>query len=412
MKKISIVTPTYQSGGFLKTLLQSCVTQEDIHLNHIFCDNCSTDDTASLIAKASQTQSIIWSSEKDSGPAQAINRGFSLADSEIIAWINADDYYASGAIDRAWNMFEKNPSLKFIYGKAKHVDLFGDEVDFYPTIGEGVSSEFFMNGNFICQPTIFFKKDVLEDVGYLDENLKTAFDFDWFIRIFKKYSPMAIGFIDDIQAYSRLHDQCLTKKYRQTVTQESIHTIHKYFGNAPVHWLDTYAQEIFERFPFVDFSEELEIHIQAVVQSWRNYFAEIELNAWLKKLNEDARIRFSKPNLFLTIEPDGWVKDELLIKVRFVPNQYEKITLYCDPQWPFTTDLHISITSLWDQETTNLMVSSREKFILEFELPDTSVMTQLIWKIRCDQTFVPAVVDPQSEDGRQLSLRVLDLKCS
>lgn len=411
MKHISIVTPTYQAAPFLKILLDSCTSSRDRELVHIFCDNCSTDDAVSIILKECHNKAVIWASEEDSGPAQAINRGFLLADTEIIAWINADDYYADGAIDRALDLFDENPNLKFIYGHAKHVNLFGQELGLYPSLAGNIGIESFKNGNFVCQPTIFFKKEILKKVGYLDETLKTAFDFDWFIRIFKAYTSKEIYFIDDVQAYSRLHDQCLTKKYRQFVMRESIGVIHKHFGNVPLHWLDTYLQENYQNYPFVEYPESLSEHIQNMVQSVKVCFDQTQLNIWQSKVFEDARLRYAERNFFITVEPDGWTKDELIIKARVEPNKMKLIKLYCEPQWPFLVNLNITILSLWDGEETHLQISSEQNFLLELELPDISMPTQFVWKLYCDQTFVPAVVDPQSHDCRSLAIKILDVEC-
>ena len=124
-----------------------------------------------------------------------------MAESEIIGWINSDDYYADGAIDRVSDLFKQDPNLMMVYGLAQHVNLFGEVLGFYPTLPPSTSTDAFRDGNFVCQPTIFFRKELLSQVGLLDESLKTAFDFDWLIRIFKSLLPRQIGYINQIQAY-------------------------------------------------------------------------------------------------------------------------------------------------------------------------------------------------------------------
>jgi hypothetical protein len=99
-----------------------------------------------------------------------------------------------------------------------------------------------MDGSFICQPTLFFRKSILDKVGYLDTSLKLSFDFDWWIRFFKTI-PNEIGFIDETLAYSRIHANCLTKMQRKTVAVEGLRVLKRHFDDAPSTWAWNYIDE-------------------------------------------------------------------------------------------------------------------------------------------------------------------------
>jgi len=406
MNSLSIITPTFQSVDFLIKTLNSCVSHKAKTVINIVCDNLSTDGLSQALFTQSFPNPIVFSSEQDHGPAQAINRGFRLAESEIIGWMNSDDCYTSGAIDRALDLFALHPKVMMVYGAAEHVNLFGESLGVYPSLLPTTAIGSFQNGSFVCQPTVFFRRQLLDDVGYLDETLKTAFDFDWFIRIFKHYSADRIGYVDHIQAYSRLHGQCLTKKYRQVVVSESVRVIAKYFESAPAHWLQTYFDELCLNLPYVD--SEQSASVLDFFSGLDQYIIPSEYVALLKRFAEDIRSGWIAGPAFINTQADGWIKNEALLKVQYYPSGPKKFRLLCIGEWPIDATLNLQILS-WDGAMESISVSSQEEFVLEFELPEMSAKAYFTWLIKCEQSFIPAVLDGKSNDTRELSFRVLNL---
>ena len=411
MTSLSIITPTYESSDFLMKTLASCVSDKATSITNIICDKLSSDGLGHMLFSQQLPNPIVFSSELDSGPAQAINRGFRLAEGSIIGWINSDDLYASGAIDRALELFERNPNLMMVYGQAEHIDLFGQSMNPYPSLPPTVDLEEFKNGCFICQPTIFFRRELLDEVGFLDETLKTAFDFDWVIRIFKRYSPTRIGYIEQTQAYSRLHSQCLTRKYRKRVLGESINVIASHFYFAPAHWLQTYYEELYKKLPFESQGEPSKKGILDFFADHQKQIDPVHYEQLLSNFSDDIRSQWLDGPIFINTQPDGWVKDEALLLVRYLPSGPVKFSILCNGEWPIDAALNLQITS-WDGAQDTITVSSQEDFLLEFEVPKLDVQAHFSWTIRCDQSFIPAVQSRQSGDRRELSFKVLDLRHS
>jgi len=406
---ISIITPTFQSVEFLPQMFHSCISKKSTPVTNIICDNLSTDGLADLIFSINSPNKIIWSSQEDNGPAQAINRGFQMAESEIIGWINSDDYYANGAIDRVSDLFKEDPNLMMVYGLAQHVNLFGEVLGPYPTLPPSTSIDAFRDGNFVCQPTIFFRKELLSQVGLLDDSLKTAFDFDWLIRIFKCLLPRQIGYINQIQAYSRLHNQCLTKKYREIVTRESVQVIANHFGVAPIHWLKTYFEELCLQFPLVIEEVSLDIHINRISEELKSHFNLMDYETWREKLPQDMRLKASDKGICITMDPDGWVSKQALVKMKSKAQVSQRVLLVCSGDWPMDAELSFTITT-HDGFTSDLKISSQDDFILELQMPDSAFDSYGAWLIRCEHTFIPAVVDKNSNDIRELSFKILDVR--
>jgi len=399
----SIVVPSYNSKFFLTHCLAS-VPLGHLGVHAFFVDNKSTDSSIDFLCFSSPGHIKILS-EIDLGPASAVNKGLSHISAPIIGWLNSDDMYASGAIDRALKLFKSNPNLKIIYGLGRHIDAHGKDLGPYPTLPPFTSSKKFADGSFICQPTVFFRREVFDEVGLLDESLKTAFDLDLWLRIFKRYRKNQIGFINRVQAYSRLHDQCLTKRLRQTVALESMQVIAKHLGSAPGHWILTYFNELCERYPFIEEKESLLEITKSVLGKARAFMMPAEFAGLVKTLQSDFRLKLANSQAFVDVQPDGWVSKKLIAKLRYKKGGKRTLVLKCQGGWPTEANIQLTIRSATG-EVEKIKLGSQDEFTLTLEAPETNTEAFTAWVIETRQFFVPANVQKRSKDTRKLSFRV------
>jgi hypothetical protein len=115
-------------------------------------------------------------------------------------------------------------------------------------------------------------------LGPLDEGLKTAFDFDYWLRAFKQV-PGRIGFLDILQARSRLHDDCITQRQRRTVTLEGMQLLARHLGYAPKEWLLTYVNEILSEKPHQRELNDLQMDVCNMVVRVKPWLLTGELDA-------------------------------------------------------------------------------------------------------------------------------------
>ena len=236
--------PTLNQAGFINAAIDSVLGQDYPAIELIVADGGSTDGTLELLKNRQAVDSRLrWFSQPDNGPAEAINNAISKARGTIIGWLNSDDLYAPGAITRAVNCLQLNARLLMVYGQGQHVNGEGKYLSDYPTLPPTTSVKQFSEGCFICQPTVFFKRTMPLLLGQLDESLKTTFDFDYWLRAFIAFQAR-IGFVNEVQAYSRLHEDCITLRMRRTVALEGMRLLAKYLGYAPKEWLLTYVDEL------------------------------------------------------------------------------------------------------------------------------------------------------------------------
>lgn len=241
---VSVVMPSMNQAGFIEAAMESVLGQPYPRVELIVADGGSRDGTLGLLAeRQARDPRLRWFSGPDRGPAQALNKALRQARGTIIGWLNSDDLYTPGAIPRAVSALESHGDWLMVYGHGLHIDARGVPLDDYPTLLPTTPVSWFANGCFICQPTVFFRRTLFLLLGGLDEELMVAFDFEYWLRAFR-FVPQRIGFVDVLQAESRLHQDCITRKLRRNVTLESMKVLARHLGQAPGLWLRTYLEEV------------------------------------------------------------------------------------------------------------------------------------------------------------------------
>jgi glycosyltransferase involved in cell wall biosynthesis len=180
--KVSIVTPSYNQGQFLEQTIQSVLSQDYPNIEYIIIDGGSTDESREIIERYAD-QIDYWVSEPDKGQSDAINKGFRKATGEIIAWLNSDDVYLPGAVSTAVEQFRKNRELTLFYGDCVFIGERGEFLRYFDECEEYNRFRLLNCSDFIMQPTTFFRRAAAEAVGFLDESLHWAMDWDLWCKL-------------------------------------------------------------------------------------------------------------------------------------------------------------------------------------------------------------------------------------
>jgi len=199
---ISIVTPSYNQAQFLEETILSVVSQDYPNIEYIVIDGGSSDGSVDIILKYADHLAY-WVSEPDKGQSDAINKGLKRATGQILAWLNSDDLYYPGTVQTAVDVFRRLPEIGFMFGSA----MFVEEDDTPRYVYPGVDRPFFhklqyWRGWDIPQPTLFFRKRVLDEFGGLDESFRYALDYEWLLRV-SRTTPAYCS--DAVLATYRLH---------------------------------------------------------------------------------------------------------------------------------------------------------------------------------------------------------------
>jgi glycosyltransferase involved in cell wall biosynthesis len=184
---VSVVVPSYNQAQYLGDTLASIAAQDYQNVELIVMDGGSTDGSVELIADFARLHpgKVNWRSERDSGQADAINRGLAMARGEIIAWLNSDDAYLfAGVISQVVAAFADRPEAGVIYGDAAIIS--SDSRLLRIQCGHQFSYGHLLRGCFLIQPAVFMRRRVVEACP-LDARLHYGLDYELWLRAARQF---------------------------------------------------------------------------------------------------------------------------------------------------------------------------------------------------------------------------------
>lgn len=196
--KFTIVTPVYNGERFMRQTIESVISQEgDFFIDYIVMDDGSKDTSLEIIKEyAEKIRSASWPIKckgiefryftgPNEGQTRKYNQAFGMAKGELMAWMNADDYYMPGIFEKIARFYEQRKPVDFIYGDCLKVYEDGNKkssLEPRPRPDETFESLRTRGNSFdLC----FFTKRIFDAVGPLDVDLKYCMDLDFWFRIFK-----------------------------------------------------------------------------------------------------------------------------------------------------------------------------------------------------------------------------------
>jgi glycosyltransferase involved in cell wall biosynthesis len=177
-------------------------------LEVIVMDGGSTDGSADLLRRYSG-KFAFWTSEKDRGQADAVNRGWARAKGEVLGWLNSDDRYRPGALPKVADGYMRNPKAAMLYGDV--VEIRGDGSDAGSKNMSAFGLRSLLLGKNMGQPGVFITRKAYASLGGLDENLHYALDFEYFLRIWSAFPAADFTYLPGLLADSRVWEH--TKSY-------------------------------------------------------------------------------------------------------------------------------------------------------------------------------------------------------
>jgi hypothetical protein len=137
----------------------------------------------------------------DAGQAAAIQEGWNRTSGDVVAWLNADDFYFRNALDRVAAVFEEQPHVDVVYGHAVHVSAECDFLAYFPAIDPDPRS--LMSGCTISQPSCFVRRRAMERVGGLNTALHYTMDWDLWLKLYR--AECRFAFLDAPLSAVRVH---------------------------------------------------------------------------------------------------------------------------------------------------------------------------------------------------------------
>jgi glycosyltransferase involved in cell wall biosynthesis len=224
--KISIVTNAFNQGRYLADAMESVLSQDWPDVEYLVVDPGSTDSTAEIIASFRQRYPgrIMHIAERDSGPANGLNKAFEKATGELFGYLNADDYYLPGCLRNAVEAARRNPEAAALYADGYESDSKGTILR--RIISTGFSAKRFVyGGTLVLQQSTFYRATAYRSIGGFNVENRTSWDVELLLEM--SLRRMRLVHIPEFWSVFRIHDESITGSQR--LAEESRKTHARYY---------------------------------------------------------------------------------------------------------------------------------------------------------------------------------------
>jgi len=224
-KLVSVIIPTYNSAKFIGMAVDSVLNQTYKKNEIIVVDDGSTDETALVLKKYIDSRVVRYFKKSNAGPASARNFGIQKSIGELVAFLDADDFWSPIKLEKQVELFSTNVGLVYAnvsFFNENLVDDGGDDDYYYYSsiLGNkfyrGSVYDKLLQNNFIPTSSVIILREAIISIGLFDERkiMISVEDYDMWLRISKKFS---IDYYQEPLSSYRIHDNQISKKGRDTL---------------------------------------------------------------------------------------------------------------------------------------------------------------------------------------------------
>jgi glycosyltransferase involved in cell wall biosynthesis len=209
--------------------MESVLSQDWADVEYLVVDPGSTDHTPEIILafQRKYPHRIVHIAERDSGPADGLNRAFARASGELFGYLNADDIYLPGCFREAVRAAERFPNAAAIYADGYKVD--GDRRILQKVISTKFSAKRFVYGGaLVLQQSTFYRAEAFRAVGGFNVSNRTSWDAEILFDMSLRNMPLV--HVPGFWSEFRIHPESITGSQR--LAEESHRTHDRYFRTA------------------------------------------------------------------------------------------------------------------------------------------------------------------------------------
>jgi glycosyltransferase involved in cell wall biosynthesis len=228
---LSVVTPAYNQGEFLRDTIESVLSQDYPNIEYVVLDDGSTDETSRILAEYGDR--LVWETQKNMGQTPTINKGWAMTSGEIITWLNSDDtFYSPTSVSEALQYLIDKPTLGIVFGDSMYTKADGTEIEPTRPIRDFTYKKMVLTcENSISQPSAFIRRLIVDKVGELDPKYYYFMDWDLWIRAGIYFD---IEHVDAIWSTYRLHADSKTVAQSKRAAPELEYLYEKFFARDDV----------------------------------------------------------------------------------------------------------------------------------------------------------------------------------
>lgn len=210
---ISCIVPVFNGERYLAEALESIFAQTHRPIEIIVIDDGSTDGTPDVAARFKS--SIKYIRQTNAGPPAARNRGLSEAESDFIAFLDADDLWHPEKLARQLRQFETHANLDVSIAYIQNFWVAGLK-DEEARLRREASSE---TGPGYGMQTMMIRRQLCDRIGGLDSNFLHRDAIDWLLRASDQGAEIDI--LPQVLVYRRIHEHNLSRR-RSSVDREDL----------------------------------------------------------------------------------------------------------------------------------------------------------------------------------------------
>lgn len=232
--KISIVTISFNQAEYLERAIRSVIEQGRRDIEYIVADPGSTDGSRDIIERyRSNIQKIIF--ERDAGPSDGLNKGFSQASGDIYGFLNSDDILFPGALGIVADYFARHPDIDVVSGHAVIIDE--NDRPIRKSYSDPCSLVRYAYGaSVLMQPSTFFRADAFRKVGGFNPANRTNWDGELFVDM--RLAGAKFARINQFLSGYRLQPDSITssKKLDDGIREYHARMFRKIMGRGESAW--------------------------------------------------------------------------------------------------------------------------------------------------------------------------------
>jgi glycosyltransferase involved in cell wall biosynthesis len=223
MASVSVVIPTYNGAAFVEQALASVFAQTVRPQEIIVVDDCSSDDTRTIVAQIARTSPVplrlLSTNENSGGPARPLNQGIAVAAGEFIAVLDQDDVFVPTKLEDQVPCLARDKTVSFVFSLCAQFDSPARLVAPAPALqalraalSSAANSTFsgvtflrllLAQGNFLIgYPAVLFRRRRGLSRGGVNENLVIASDYEFFCGLCLQGN---VAFLDRVHYLRRSH---------------------------------------------------------------------------------------------------------------------------------------------------------------------------------------------------------------
>jgi glycosyltransferase involved in cell wall biosynthesis len=210
--KVTVLMSVYNGEKYLREAIDSILNQTFEDFEFLIINDCSTDRTMEILQSYHDHRIKIINNEKNIGLTKSLNKGLKIARGEYIARQDADDVSAPDRLKKEIDFLGAHRDYAVVGTFVKVLNDDSKVIRLPKGLIEDFQiRDFFKRSNCLTHGSTMLRKKCLLEVGFYDESIARAQDYDLWLRLSEKYR---LANIPEYLYMWRMHTESIEARFR------------------------------------------------------------------------------------------------------------------------------------------------------------------------------------------------------